>query len=361
MSAVNHDGFAARVEGEYRFVTEEEFQNDRVPDAVIERLAHEGTVSLNTGASKAGKSFFSTQAAMCVATGTPFLGLQVERAPVLYISLEMIAALMRFRMEAISRDVGISMPRIGTDFFLIAPTGRRMESLSILEDAGRERLRNAIRTSGAHLVVLDTFHRFALGADPNDNAQMSLLFAALNEDAHDTRAAFLVLDHVAKSAGENGYTPSTTAIGAQSKGASSSSIIALKRLDTARGGTYEIRVESHFDSWDEPLTYRRPMRADGTPGAGCVVVGAAEAKGLDVIRLHELFTTYGAVDCEGRRMFPSLRKLRDALQESGMSSGNSSGEELIRRIERQFGSTERHSARPVWITGTKPRRYTWLA
>ena len=119
------------------------------------------------------------------------------------------------------------MPRFHETFNIVAPTQDQVPSLNLGNRAGREDLLAVIDHSCSELVILDTLYRFLPTTDPNDNMAMGEVFGALNEIAHRTGAALLILDHVAK--GEHMGPVSHSALGAQIKGGAARVIIALRR------------------------------------------------------------------------------------------------------------------------------------
>lgn len=347
----------------------QEFESDELPPAIVEGLVHEDALISVTGASKAGKSIWANQLVMAAATGARFLGLEVRQSRVLLASLEMAAALVRDRMQRISRDVGIRMPKVGEELFIIAPTRRRTAALDLTTVEGLNHLVQCIENTHAKLVVLDTLYKFCLGADPNDNAVMGRLFSNLSGVAQTTGAALLVLDHVAKGAG--GMTVSQSALGAQIKGAAARTIVQLRRLSPADGGSWELNVESHFGNWDQPIMYRRPTLSEGGWGFGCVRCSATNARGISGEALRAVFMKHGERESEdGAPYFPSQTKLIDALRAEGFVEGKSrdAAQKVIRCIEQDYiaqnnAEDKIRSRYPVWqeIGGRgKPTQYTWM-
>lgn len=350
-----------------RILTAKEFLSDKSPAAIVVTLLFLAASHLLTGASKAGKTWLALQLVMAAATGHEFLGLVTERVKVLLISLELSAGVVRERLERIHEDVGVPMPRINEDLFVVAPTRDYSPTMNLLSEEGREDLRRHIRETGAQLVVLDTLYRFLPGADPNDNGAMGEVFGDINTLARESGAAIVLLDHVRK--GDQPGTVSQSALGAQIKGGASNVILGLRRVSVQNGGAWELKVESHFGSWDEAITYQRPMRSDGTYGSGAIRWSATEARGLDFQQLRDLFVDHGERDQQGRPVFASLRKLRDALQASKIvpEGSNSMAEDLIHAITREHCApadavgTDWKDSRPIW-TSTGPRNariFTW--
>jgi hypothetical protein len=317
-----------------KLLTAEEFANDLAPEEIIENLIYRASTHQLPAASKAGKSWIAYQLALAVQAGEPFLGLDVKRARVLLVSLEMSAGMLRKRMEEIHRDIGLPMPDIPDSFNLIAPTMEQVPSLNLAGESGLTYLKDAIAETEAELVILDTLYKFLPGCDPNSNAEMGTVFARIGDLAQSTGAAIVMLDHVAK--GEHFGPVSHSAVGAQIKGGAARVIIGLKRIDRKNGGHWTLDVESHFGSWDEPLHYTRPRLDDGSYGGGCVLCNAATAWNVNLEDVQRLFETHGERDDMGRLVFTSNRKLTEALKAAELVSGNDSAEKWIRALIQQF-------------------------
>lgn len=333
-----------------RLLTAEEFGKDLAPDAIVEKLIYEASSHNLVGASKVGKSWAAYQLAACVATGTPFLGLRTTRSPVLLLSLELSAGMVRERMRVIASDAGVPMPEVGKDFFVVAPTRDYLPSLDLTLQEGRDDLTRLSSESGAKLIILDTLYRFLPGVDPSENGAMGEVYGHLNDLAASTGAALLVLDHVRK--GEHVGPVSQYGLGAQVKGGAARVIVALKRTSKDGGGRWEVDVESHFGSWDEPLYYERPQRAGGDYGGGCVVCTASEAHGVDYATLQRVFEQHA--EPEGSRLvIKSKKKLGEALQAEGLATGNGQAGEVVNAILRDHCAREasigpRKDAAPIW-------------
>lgn len=317
-----------------RLLTAEEFEADVAPDAIVETLIYRGSTHNLNGASKAGKSYNVYQLAMCIASGSDFLGLRTTRARVLVLSLELSAGSVRKRMRAIADSTGIPMPEIGTWFHIAAPTRGRALDLNLTTDDGWRQLEATIRETGAEVVVFDTLYRFTPGLDPSSNQDMGKVYGRFNMLAQQTDAALLNLDHTTK--GEFAGPVSHSGIGAQVKGGAAAVVISLRRTSREDGGRWEVDVESWYGSWDEPLYYERPKLHTGERGAGCVVCSAAEAHGLPVERVQDLFKKYGEKNAEGLGFFKSKNALTQALIAEKVASGNADAAEMIAAIQRDY-------------------------
>lgn len=315
-------------------LTKEEFERDLAPTAIVESTIYRNSTHVLTGASKTGKSWLGFQLVLCVCAGIPFLDLKTTACRVLLISLEMTAGMVRDRMEGICKDVGVPPPSVGETLFVVAPTIDSVPQLNLASKDGQEHLRQLIDKSNAEMVVLDTLYRFIPGIEINSNAEMGVIFGDLNEVAQSTGAAIIMIDHVAK--GEQQGPVSHSAIGAQIKGGASRVIMGLRRTSKEAGGRWQLDVESHFGSWDEPISYERPVRSDGEPGEGCTRCSSVRAFNLTLDAVTEIFRMYGQVDESGRRYFASKRALTEGLKSAGLASGNGSAADLIRAITRDF-------------------------
>lgn len=343
-----------------RLLTADEFAEDVAPKALIEGLIFEASTHNVTGASKAGKTWLILQLAMAAASGQPFLGFESRQVAVLLISLELSAGMVRERMKQIADSIGLPVPTIGSDLHIVAPLADYSPALNLGSDSGAELLTSLIAESGARIAILDTLYRFLPGLDPNSNQEMGRVFGRLNSIAQLTGCALITVDHVGK--GEQLGPTSHSALGASVKGGASRVIIGLKRTTKEDGGRWELNVESHFGSWDEPTHYERPLSEDGERGFGCIVCSATQAWGLDLETVRDLFERFAPErDDSGRPRFPSKAKLIEGLIASGRATGNADGGKVVNAIMKDFcvpkGSAWRHESRPI-LTSDGPRHAT---
>ncbi|MEM7412926.1 MAG: AAA family ATPase [Myxococcota bacterium] len=320
--------------GRLRILTATEIEQDRAPREIVERLIHEDSLHSIVAPAKGGKSFLALQLGLAVSHGEPFLGQRTRQVPVLYVSTEpgMSAAVLRGRLAAIARDVGLPAPDFDRGLRVAASTTERGAlDLDLTTDEGRAELRDAVRESGAGLVVLDTFYSMSGDKDMIDNLQMKEVYLELSRLGKNERFANVLLDHSGKSAAE-GLPVSLSAIGASSKGGACNTIIQLNR----QGGAWEMKVASHFGTWDDPLVFTRPM-CDGKPGFGVVPTSHAETNDIDISWLQELFESHGERSdaYEGCLHFGSATKLKAALAKNGITS-TPNQEAIDADIRRQF-------------------------
>jgi len=351
----------------------ETFERDEYPEPIVEGLIHRGNATNFVGASKSGKSVNALQRAACAAAGLPFLGLAVRRSRVLYVSLEMIAAVLRERMRNIAASTGIPMPEVGSDSFQViggAPgLGVRVPTVDLTTDRGATQVRRTIEKLDSEYVLIDTLYNALPGADINDNAAMGLAFRRVRAIAQDTGAAIELLDHTGK--GERSGPTSHAAIGASVKGGAVATIVELRRTRTADGWLWEMHVDGWYEPPEEAIAYRQPKLPDGSLGYGCERVTAAQARGLSREVVRALFHERGELDERGRRYFASKRKLQEAAQASGLcgSSSTDAAEALVHALLRDFAAPEtasgaRAQERPLVTrrdgsASNSPQRITW--
>jgi len=357
----SREGFNARI------LTATEFEADVLPTAYIEGFVYERSLHNVVGGSKVGKSILLTQAAMCIATGNDFLGLRTRKARVLFVNLEMGAALVRERINSIHRDTDLPIPAIDRELFVVAPTkdGEPPE-IDVRTEAGREGLLALIEVCRAEVVILDTLYCFCPGADPSDNGEMGRVFRNLSMGCRRADAAFICLDHVSKaeSSGETGGPVSHSALGAVLKGGACNVIAKLSKS----GPAWTLAVDSHFGSWEEPLYYQRPSTPAGS-GWGAVPTTLTRSRGIDIEKVQDLFNKHGQETTEEpRKHFPSLRTLKAAIVAAGWTSNQARAETLARSVERLYAV--RHDAPAVKAGGTpiliydgprKAKQYVWIA
>jgi 5S rRNA maturation endonuclease (ribonuclease M5) len=336
-----------------RLLTREEFETARSPDTIVERLIYEGSSHVLNGASKTGKSLLATQLAMCVAAGEPFLGLDTEQRPVLLVSLEMSAGLVRDRLSSIARDAELPAVVLGKFFNIVAPTPGKTPQIDLSKPDDVENLRALIEQSRAKLVILDTLYRFIPGADFNDNTAMGEVLGTINSLANDTGAAILVIHHTSK--GEQNGSVSQSGLGAQIIGGAANVIARLRRTGGGQEHSWSLEVESHYEPWDEQLSYERPTREDGSRGMGCVRCTASEAHGVNFETLDDLFRKHGQKN--GALRFKSQRDFIKAIKDEGLRENDGAARTLIGAIEQDFYS----EAGPLTISEgpNRAKIYTW--
>jgi hypothetical protein len=152
------------------------------PAALVDGWLTRDTLARVYGPSGAGKSFVVLDLGACVATGTPWHGRAVERAPVCYAVAEGLYG-MGQRREAWQQrhqlDDGITyLPRA------VQITGAEWAAYV-----------DWCRRRAFGLIIIDTQARATEGVKENDNAEMGMVVARLDELRRATAACILLVHH----------------------------------------------------------------------------------------------------------------------------------------------------------------------
>jgi hypothetical protein len=144
------------------------------------------------GAPKIGKSWLGLQFAYGVAAGGRIFNEKVTQGPVLYLALEDPARRLQERMKKQGWPLGLP-----ADFM---PIGEYSKQIGDLRKGGADKLALQVKAGGYRLVVIDTLARAVTG-DPLDAQEMTKGLTPLQETAHATNCAVLLIDHHRKASG----------------------------------------------------------------------------------------------------------------------------------------------------------------
>ena len=154
-------------------------------------------LTIVAGAPKLGKSWLALQIAQAIASGGVALGEQVQRGPVLYLALEDSERRLQERMRQQGWSRGLD-----ADFLAV---GEFKTKVGDLKNGGGKKLAQQIRARGYRACFVDTLSR-AIEGDQNDVQQMTKGLTPLQEIAHDTNTAIVLIDHhrkVSKNGGSD--------------------------------------------------------------------------------------------------------------------------------------------------------------
>ena len=162
------------------------------PEFIIDGMIPVG-LTFFSGAPKIRKSFFALQAAICVATGTPFLGHSTKQCDVVYLDLEG----SKSRISERTRHMSVQIPR---NVFVTNSVKER------LADGLTEKLRTLHRQHPLiRLVVVDTYSRArgSVKANGSSNAydQDVLFLEPIQRMAIEENIAIVFVHHDKKGAG----------------------------------------------------------------------------------------------------------------------------------------------------------------
>ena len=179
-------------------MSEEIHKEIKEPPSVIEGVFREGEKMLITAPSKAGKTFFTIDAVLAIATGTEFLGFKCIPHNVLYVNFEV-------RKEMFSKRVQIRCRKRGLDQIPNSFHALNLRSLKHPTENRRLTLKEtteliifeAIRFD-CDVIVIDPLYKMAIGNE-NDSDFMGEVLASIDTIAECTKAGILEIHHFSKS------------------------------------------------------------------------------------------------------------------------------------------------------------------
>jgi len=229
---------------------------------VIEGLIGAGDVVLFFGDAGLGKTYVLTDAAICVATGEPWLGRATSGAPVLIIDEESGHRRLTDRLSRTMRGHGIAP---GTP---VAVSYACMIGVNFLADpTWYDELTATICDTGARLVIVDALADIALGGDENSVRDMQPILHGLRTVAEQTGAAIVVIHHANRSG--TGYRGSSAINGAVDLA------LQVSRGDAA--GT--LKIESVKARDIEPVTFACRPTWDAITETFCLAAVEARPAG----------------------------------------------------------------------------------
>ncbi|WP_018876732.1 AAA family ATPase [Thioalkalivibrio sp. ALE31] len=177
------------------------------PRHILSPYIPAGTVTLLGAHGGAGKSTLALHLAVCVALGRPFLGFPVERRPVLFFSAEDGADVVRWRLQQITRAMGVDPAELAEHLKVLDATeGDPVLFREVFEDGARRgattpAFKTLDREAVEHragLVIIDNASD-TFDANEVERARVRAYMRALAGMARRTDGAVLLLAHVDKS------------------------------------------------------------------------------------------------------------------------------------------------------------------
>lgn len=170
---------------------EENFPHER--QAIVDGLIRTGSVMNIIAAPKIGKSFLTSNLAMCLITGKPFLGFPIVRqGKTLVVDNELHKETISSRYRTTRQAMGVSSSQ------------RHMIDVLSLRgipcDIPMLRKHLAGKISGEYsAIILDAFYKLIpWGISENDNAQMGGVYTQLDSIAEELDTAIVVIHHSSK-------------------------------------------------------------------------------------------------------------------------------------------------------------------
>lgn len=159
-------------------------------DWIIHELFSAGSVSLLVGEGGTKKTYSLLDAALCVATGKPWLDRPVSQGAVLIIDEESGDRRIKRRISEVMRGHGVD------DMTLAWVT---LAQFNLTTKADIDEVDKLIVHTGAKLVIIDALADVALGADENAVKDMQPLFMGLRGLAEQYQCAIVLIHHANKA------------------------------------------------------------------------------------------------------------------------------------------------------------------
>lgn len=184
---------AQRIQRQYPAILFDNITPDLDTTALIQGLIKPESFIVEYGESGSGKTFDALHRSLCIASGTPYFGRQVERGLVVYLAAEGGNS-TRNRVAAYRQHL---FPE--ADFILVP------YSMDLLNPDGDvagliahiKALEDQVGT-GCVLVVQDTLARAMPGGNENSGEDMGVLIANADRVRHDIGCAFEFIHHTGK-------------------------------------------------------------------------------------------------------------------------------------------------------------------
>jgi RecA-family ATPase len=205
----------AEKSGMTRYVTADQLERMDFENTefIIDRLLPVG-LTLFMGAPKMRKSFMMLDWAFEIASGGGIFDYRVRRVPVLYYTLEDNLGRCKHRLN---------------DMFGEAMRENPPKNLVFCEHVDNSlEVVNGIKKTGARVVIIDTFARFASVQDGNDYYEMTRKTSELKRIADTLKVALIVVHHVRKDSGKS-EDWTNDAMGSQGLVGAADAIIGLEK------------------------------------------------------------------------------------------------------------------------------------
>lgn len=192
-----------------RFLTGSPLLNIPEHEPLVHQTLMKESVSMMVGAPGCGKSFLAIDLACSTITGRPWQGLRTYGGgqPVVYMAGEGVRGVME-RIKAWCHYHRIDVSAIVGRLYVL------YGGLELQEDLERVLILEVLaEIPPPSLVIVDTLHRHARGAEENSSKDMGKVLHALGEIATSTQAHVLMVHHSGKRV-ENGARGSSALLGA---------------------------------------------------------------------------------------------------------------------------------------------------
>ena len=173
---------------------------DQIPmtPVLIEGLLRKGRKGILTADSKAGKSFFAIEMALCVASGTPFLGRKCTKSKVCYFNYEIDEMEFMQRVKDVAAALGIPIEKFEDNFKVIHMRGLSLPLKVMKGNLIALLLKEQLYTKEPFsLIILDPIYKITAG-DENSAKDVGMFCNDLDRITKETEAAIFYTHHHAK-------------------------------------------------------------------------------------------------------------------------------------------------------------------
>ena len=160
---------------------------DETVDYLLDGAIIENSATILASDPGAGKSMWAMGLSFSIATGRPFVGREVKPGKVLCFDYEMAENLLRWRLGAVARGMGLDIDKV--DSFRI----RSLATDELSTEAGINKLAARIAAFKPSLVVFDTMRRVMGDLKENQSDDMAKILLAINHIKARTGHDFSVL------------------------------------------------------------------------------------------------------------------------------------------------------------------------
>lgn len=165
---------------------------------LIEGLFRKGRKGILTADSKAGKSFFAIELAICVAAGRPFLGRKCTKSKVVYFNYEIEEKEFMQRVKVVSADLHIPISEFIDNFKIVHMRGMSIPLSKMAGNIIALMLTEYKETREPFsLIILDPIYKITAG-DENSAEAVGRFCNNLDKIATETGCALFYTHHHAK-------------------------------------------------------------------------------------------------------------------------------------------------------------------
>lgn len=220
---------------------------------VVRELIRLGDVVNVIGGPKARKSFLVMMLALCIASGTDFLGWQTVQGRVLLIDNELRGDDLAYRLTAMAKAMGLRWGDVA-EYIDIMPLRGKLADLTTIRDE-----LCGLPPDTYSLVIIDALYKaLPAGVDENSNSNITQMYVLLDETAEKHNCATTVVHHTSKGS-QQGKSVSDMGSGAGAQSRSADCHIVLREHEDKDTVVLQAIVRSQRPVEPVCLTFEYPL------------------------------------------------------------------------------------------------------